>query len=68
MAANPSSLTIDRVCQWLAGLAPLALAESWDNVGLLVGDRRRPAEQTRRDSPMAWGGRSAQRTTEERPG
>ena len=27
MAANPSSLTIDRVCQWLAGLAPLALAE-----------------------------------------
>lgn len=31
--------TIDGVAQYLAGLAPLSLAESWDNVGLLVGDR-----------------------------
>ena len=35
-------LTIDRICQYLSELAPLALAESWDNVGLLVGDRSRP--------------------------
>lgn len=30
---------MDRVCQVLASIAPLRLAESWDNVGLLVGDR-----------------------------
>ncbi len=30
---------LDAVCQELAKLAPLALAESWDNVGLLVGER-----------------------------
>ena len=32
--------TLDAVCGVLARLAPLRLAESWDNVGLLVGDRR----------------------------
>lgn len=31
--------TIQHVCQTLAEIAPLRLAESWDNVGLLVGDR-----------------------------
>jgi dinuclear metal center YbgI/SA1388 family protein len=30
---------IQHVCQSLAELAPLHLAESWDNVGLLLGDR-----------------------------
>jgi dinuclear metal center YbgI/SA1388 family protein len=34
-------IRVDRVCQVLADIAPLALAESWDNVGLLVGDRQR---------------------------
>ena len=34
-------IRVDRVCQILADIAPLALAESWDNVGLLVGDRQR---------------------------
>lgn len=34
-----SPTTIDQVCQTLSGLAPLRLAESWDNVGLLVGNR-----------------------------
>lgn len=32
-------IVLDHVCQFLAALAPLKLAESWDNVGLLVGDR-----------------------------
>ena len=32
--------SLDAVCGVLARLAPLSLAESWDNVGLLVGDRR----------------------------
>ena len=31
--------TVDVVCQSLASIAPLRLAESWDNVGLLIGDR-----------------------------
>jgi dinuclear metal center YbgI/SA1388 family protein len=30
---------LDAVCQLLAQIAPLRLAEEWDNVGLLVGDR-----------------------------
>ncbi|OYP36045.1 Nif3-like dinuclear metal center hexameric protein [Rhodopirellula sp. MGV] len=33
------STSLQDVCQHLALIAPLALAESWDNVGLLVGDR-----------------------------
>lgn len=33
------SVTLDSICQSLAQIAPLKLAESWDNVGLLVGDR-----------------------------
>lgn len=36
---------LDRVCQALAAIAPLRLAESWDNVGLLVGDRATRAER-----------------------
>ena len=30
---------LDAICTTLARIAPLPLAESWDNVGLLVGDR-----------------------------
>ncbi len=37
LSAHP----LDAVLQRLAAIAPLRLAESWDNVGLLVGDRRR---------------------------
>jgi dinuclear metal center YbgI/SA1388 family protein len=33
--------SLDAVCHSLAQTAPLRLAESWDNVGLLVGDRSR---------------------------
>ncbi len=32
--------SLDSVCAALAEIAPLRLAESWDNVGLLVGDRQ----------------------------
>ncbi len=32
--------TLDNLCAHLGQLAPLRLAESWDNVGLLVGDRK----------------------------
>lgn len=34
-----SSLLISDVCRFLEAFAPLHLAEEWDNVGLLVGDR-----------------------------
>ncbi len=37
MAAFP----LDAVLQKLSEIVPLRLAESWDNVGLLLGDRRR---------------------------
>ncbi len=36
-------LTISDVTRFLEKFAPLALAESWDNVGLLVGDATREA-------------------------
>ena len=31
---------LDTICGLLSQIAPLKLAESWDNVGLLVGDRK----------------------------
>ncbi len=34
-------ISLEAVCGQLAQIAPLRLAESWDNVGLLVGDRNR---------------------------
>ncbi len=34
--------TLSEIVRFLESLAPLSLAEDWDNVGLLVGDRRRP--------------------------
>ncbi len=37
--------TLVDVVRYLEQLAPPALAEDWDNVGLLVGDRRRPVSQ-----------------------
>ncbi len=36
---------VDSICQTLAQIAPLALAETWDNVGLLVGDRTRSVQR-----------------------
>ena len=32
---------LSTICEFLQKLAPLELAESWDNVGLLVGDPQR---------------------------
>lgn len=32
-------VTIQNLCSYLGALAPLRLAEDWDNVGLLLGDR-----------------------------
>ncbi len=37
--------TVGEVAQVLEQLAPLALAEDWDNVGLLVGDADWPADR-----------------------
>ncbi|HMO85408.1 MAG TPA: Nif3-like dinuclear metal center hexameric protein, partial [Lacipirellulaceae bacterium] len=37
--------TVGQVAQVLEQLAPLALAESWDNVGLLVGEAQWPADR-----------------------
>ncbi|MAI69466.1 MAG: Nif3-like dinuclear metal center hexameric protein [Rhodopirellula sp.] len=33
-------ISLEAVCSSLASIAPLRLAEDWDNVGLLVGNRR----------------------------
>ncbi|MBI2823822.1 MAG: Nif3-like dinuclear metal center hexameric protein [Planctomycetia bacterium] len=35
-------VTVDDVARFLDAFAPTRLAEAWDNVGLLVGDRHRP--------------------------
>ena len=37
--------SLDNLCTSLAQIAPLKLAESWDNVGLLVGDRQATIER-----------------------
>ena len=37
--------TVDKFCQFLEQFAPPALAEPWDNVGLLVGDRNGPLDR-----------------------
>ncbi|HTU25975.1 MAG TPA: Nif3-like dinuclear metal center hexameric protein [Pirellulales bacterium] len=36
-------MTVDDIARYLDQFAPVDLAESWDNVGLLAGDRRAPA-------------------------
>lgn len=38
-------VSVTAVCDFLAQLAPLDLAASWDNVGLLLGDRNAPVEK-----------------------
>jgi dinuclear metal center YbgI/SA1388 family protein len=38
-------ITVDNIAEFLDAFAPLRLAEAWDNVGLLLGDRQRPAER-----------------------
>lgn len=37
--------TVDDICKFLDEFAPPSLAEEWDNVGLLVGDRQRPVKK-----------------------
>ncbi len=37
--------TVQHFCQFLESFAPRRLAEDWDNVGLLIGDRGRPADR-----------------------
>lgn len=37
--------SIDRVAELLEAFAPTTLAEDWDNVGLLLGDRSRPCDR-----------------------
>jgi len=36
---------VDRVCQVLAEIAPPTLGQSWDNIGLLVGNRHSPVRR-----------------------
>jgi len=38
-------LTVNQIARFLEAFAPLELAESWDNVGLLVGDRQAEVER-----------------------
>lgn len=42
---NKRPLGFQVVLDFLARLAPLGLAESWDNVGLLLGDRRKSVQR-----------------------
>src|SRR5690606_13787077 len=42
LAPAMTAVSLSAVCQLLAEIAPLRLAEAWDNVGLLVGDRAAP--------------------------
>lgn len=42
MSATTAGLTVHDCVTFLESFAPLALAEEWDNVGLLVGDRNEP--------------------------
>ena len=44
-ATGSDMSTIDDVSGVLRSLAPHHLAEEWDNVGLLVGDRKRPVKR-----------------------
>lgn len=37
--------TVDELCRAMEAIAPPRLAEPWDNVGLLVGDRAAPADR-----------------------
>lgn len=37
--------TINEVCGFMDSFAPTRLAEDWDNVGLLVGDRKGPVQR-----------------------
>jgi dinuclear metal center YbgI/SA1388 family protein len=37
--------SVEKLCSTLAQIAPLRLAEAWDNVGLLVGDRDRHVQR-----------------------
>ncbi|MCA9172714.1 MAG: Nif3-like dinuclear metal center hexameric protein, partial [Planctomycetales bacterium] len=36
---------LNDVCTWLEQAVPLRLAEDWDNVGLLVGDRSQSVQK-----------------------
>ena len=38
-------LTVELLAAFLERIAPLRLAEDWDNVGLLVGDPRSPVRR-----------------------
>lgn len=38
-------MTVDDLCRAMDAIAPPRLAEGWDNVGLLVGDRAAPLER-----------------------
>lgn len=40
-----TAVPLEAICQHLAQIAPLRLAESWDNVGLLVGNRLHPVSR-----------------------
>jgi dinuclear metal center YbgI/SA1388 family protein len=39
------TMQIQHICQAMSQIAPLSLAEDWDNVGLLLGDRSAPARR-----------------------
>lgn len=38
--------TVENFCTYLEAFAPRRLAEDWDNVGLLIGDRKREIQNT----------------------
>ncbi len=42
MSKNSDVIALDTVAEFLTEIFPPALAEEWDNTGLLIGDRTRP--------------------------
>ena len=49
---NQPMPTIDTIIDLLEHVAPHVLAESWDNVGLLVGDRTREVKRLMKESDI----------------
>lgn len=49
-----SRLTVDDFAQWFEEFAPPTLAEEWDNVGLLVGDRAGQVQRVMTCLTLSW--------------
>ena len=48
------SITVDNITRYLEELAPLSLAEQWDNVGLIVGDKNTVVNKVLITLDISW--------------